>query len=159
MALSLAGWLLAALGTCAWASGEKSLAILQNRYATLSSTFEREMQQLAQRCTEAGLPELSEEIASRSQPASSRQQDLDELPVTLRGMFPPDLPETERLWRTRQLKLEQDHAIALYRLSRDALQQGHYSFAFKLVREVAYFDPDHKQARTLLGFKRVGRFC
>lgn len=152
----LAGWWLAGLGTSGWANGEKSLTVLQNRYAALSSSFEREMQQLARQCEEAGLPELSREIAQRGQSASRPPGAIDELPAKARGMFPPDLPETERIWRTRQLKLEQDHAIALYRLSRDALQQGHYSLAFKLVREVAYFDPDHKQARTLLGFKRVG---
>jgi hypothetical protein len=50
-----------------------------------------------------------------------------------------------------------DYAKDLYLLSRRALGREYVSYAYDLIREVVVRDPDHAQARRLLGFVRFGQ--
>ena len=68
--------------------------------------------------------------------------------------LPQDLPPDERYWQAQLRFHQQEYAIELYALSRQALGAGHVSFAVDLVREIVRYDSDHKQARKILGFVR-----
>lgn len=68
----------------------------------------------------------------------------------------PQLLVAERL-PSKKLKkqphvLMRNYARDLYLLSRKVQAAGRPSFAFKLIREVLKYDPDHIKARSLLGF-------
>ncbi len=139
----------------AFADNARSLAMLQKRYETVSTDFQREMETLALFCETQSFFTDAERIRARSLPAIQQALDLDELPVQVQPQLPPDLPDLEQQWRVKLQKLELDYAAALYKLSRDALGQGHVSLAFQLIREVAFHDPDHKFARSMLGYQRV----
>ncbi|HET6426327.1 MAG TPA: hypothetical protein VFG20_21725 [Planctomycetaceae bacterium] len=76
--------------------------------------------------------------------------------VTLPATFEPDLPASltpeQREWQVQLRSHRKEYAKDLYLLSRRAVNNGHPAFAFDLVREIVRHDPDHQQARELLGF-------
>lgn len=136
------------------AQSDKSLQLLQRRYDDISVAFQRSMEEVAIECEANSSQTDAQHVRARSAPAELQTLDIDELPEAIQGDLPPALPP-DQAWRVKLRKLELDYAIALYKLSRDALNVGHVSFAFDLVREVAFHDPDHKYARSLLGYKLV----
>jgi hypothetical protein len=87
-------------------------------------------------------------------PVAELTADVDELPEKLQPELPPALPPIEREWRTRLRTLQQTYGQELYLLSRRAIMEGQPSQAFHWIREAAFHDPDHQQARKALGFVR-----
>lgn len=140
----------------AQSSSEKSLELLHRLYRERSEEFRKEMHALARFCEEQTFLTAAAMIRHRATPVEERQAELDTLPQQIQPPLPPGVPDADRQWRVKLHKLEKDHAIALYRLARRALHQSHASFAFQLVREVAYHDPNHEHARRMLGFVRDG---
>jgi hypothetical protein len=155
LAVGMLLWLVS--GTALAQSGnEKSLQLLQRLYQERYEEFRKEMHALADFCEEQTFLTTAAMIRHRASPVEERQAELDDLPEQVQPPLPPGAPDADRQWRVKLQKLEKDYAIALYRLARRALQQSHASFAFQLVREVAYHDPDHEHARRMLGFVRDG---
>lgn len=138
------------------AETDRGLLLLQKRYREAATDFRGSMHELANFCEANSYFSDAEELRKRAEPAAQQTLDIDELPDTVVPELRVNLPPLELQWRARQRKLEHDHALTLYKLSRDALHQGHVSFAFQLMREVAFHDPDHKFARSALGFVRLG---
>ncbi|MCA9079349.1 MAG: hypothetical protein KDA58_02270 [Planctomycetaceae bacterium] len=144
-----------AIDTTALAA-DRGLQLLHKRYTDAASNFRGEMIKLADVCEQGSYFSDAQQIRLRAVPAVEQTLDLDDLPAQILPDVPVNLPDAELAWRAKLRKLETDHALALYKLSRDALHQGHVSFAFQLMREVAFHDPNHKYARAALGFVRVG---
>lgn len=130
---------------------ERSLQLLVKRHSDLHAKFRRDMQSLADFCEAQSFLTDAEDIRRRSEPVSAGAYDLDDLPRQPLPAIPATLPDVEKEWRTKLRFLESEYARELYKLSRDALNQGHYSLAFELIREVAFHDPDHQSARGMLG--------
>lgn len=55
-------------------------------------------------------------------------------------------------WRARFRKLREAQAESLFALARQAITEGQPSLAQELILETAHENPDHKQARRLLGY-------
>lgn len=136
---------------------ERQLQLLRQRYSTRQAQFASEMETLAKRCAELSFLSDADRIRARAKLPAAGAYDLDDLPANLLPDVPLDLPPQQREWQVKLRQLETDFAADLYRLSRDALTQGHPSLAFDWVREVAFHDPNHKQARGMLGFVTKGQ--
>ncbi len=112
------------------------------------------MRELAEFCDVNNYPDDALRIRQLAAAIDQQTLNVDDLPADVQPTASPSLPAVEREWRARLGTLQGDYAQDLYRLSRLALKDGHASYAFHLVREVAFQDPDHKQARGLLGYVR-----
>ncbi|MCA8996470.1 MAG: hypothetical protein KDA80_05790, partial [Planctomycetaceae bacterium] len=106
---------------------ERTLRLLQQRREDLHADFAREMNALADFCEKNSFLTDAERIRNRAQPISAGVYDLDNLPDRLLPEIPPNLPDIQQQWQVKLRKLEQDYAADLYRLCRDAINQGHYS--------------------------------
>lgn len=157
-AVLLSFWVSPAAVEAQTAAADRGLELLQRQHRERYAAFASEMQELADFCEAQTFVTAAEQIRRRAQPVEARAFDLDDLPDQVLPPLPASLPDVERQWRTKLLKIEKSYALDLYKLARDALNRTppHPSFAFQLVREVAFHDPDHQHARRLLGFVRYG---
>lgn len=148
--------MLAAVGPSV--ANDRAFELLQKQYRERHASFAEEMHELADFCEAQTFVTAAERIRLRAQPVAAGVFDLDDLPEQVFPPLPANLSDVERQWRTKLLKIEKTYAVDLYRLAREALNRNppHPSFAFQLVREVAFHDPDHQHARRLLGFVRHG---
>lgn len=135
---------------------EKQLQLLRRNYADLFAKFEQDMEAVAKRCEELSFLSDAEKIRQRAKPVLANSPQLDDLPPELIPEIPFTLPDEQREWQVRLRKVEGDYSAALYRLAREALNRGHPSLAFGWVREVAYHDPNHRDARKMLGYITKG---
>ena len=133
----------------------RSLNTLRNRHLQLRQQFQSDLEKLAKECDAKQLIDASEEIRELSAQASRDGQFGGELPRARAAQIPASLPPDERYWRTQLRHLRTQYARELYMLSRNVLRAGSASYAFNLIREVAWFDSDHEQARTILGYVRL----
>ena len=145
----LLGALLQAAGTAG------RLATLQQKNQELHSKFVSDLEAVAISCDQGQLDSLAAEVRKLGSPSES-QGSLDTLPVHVQPDIPTNLPPAENAVRIRLRKLQMDYALNLYALSRKAVKEQHTSLAFQLISEVLVHNPDHPQARGLLGYKRVG---
>ncbi len=133
-----------------------SLKLLINQYQDSHAKFSKEMNSLADFCVEQGFLTDAERIRNRTEPVEKNLFNLDELPEEVLPNIPVTLDGVDRQWRVKLQQLETDFANELYLMSRRAMTLYHASFAFRLIREVAFHNPDHEFARKLLGFVRDG---
>ena len=141
-------------GAAGAAGVSERLAALQQQYDKSRTLFASELEVVAVNCDQAPGEMLAAEIRQLKQPFDP-QGNSDKLPDHIQPAIPVSLPEAERTARVRVRKLRTDYAVTLFNLSRKAVKDQHASFAYRLVREVLWHDPDHPQARELLGFRRV----
>lgn len=127
---------------------------LRKEYAGLQQRFASQMQSLAEQCEARGQTDAVDRIRSLAVPFDQQTVDVDELPVEVRPAISLAEVRDERDWQAALRKLQSDYAVQLYQLSRKALRYGSLTMAFHLVREVAFHDPDHVNARRLLGYVR-----
>lgn len=133
-------------------SSSRSLELLKKQYLKEYEQFAAEMNQLAAFCEEHSFFTASETIrlrASRSPDVIAR---YDDLPDELQPPIPKNQVPIALQWQTKLRSLEKEYARELYLLARRAIKQRHASFAYQLVRELVYHDPDHEFGRKLLGF-------
>lgn len=158
---------LAALGcfqtdACAQNKGKgnkrtRDVSSFRQQYAERRQKFTDGLLELARVCEEdKNLPDGAAEIRRSAEPVDTSELRLAPLPR--RAQAPPkaDLEPGERFWRGQLKSRQQDYAKELYALSRKALDAGHVSFAFDLVREILLHDSDHATARKILGFVPSG---
>ena len=146
--------ILCALAESVSAQGRSSQELLHEQYAQRRAEFEKAMGELADTCEAKGSVSDAERIRRLSVPLDEQTQNVDDLPTEVQPDIPVNAPPFEQEWRTRLRKLQTDYAQDLYSLSRRAIHAGLPSFAFDLVREVAFQNPDHAMARKMLGFVR-----
>ncbi|MFV2070925.1 MAG: hypothetical protein ACC645_28495, partial [Pirellulales bacterium] len=137
------------------AGSSASLALLNQRYEKRHAQFAAAMEKLAAETEKAAAPEVAAAIRRLIPPLAEQTLDVDTLPQHVRKDLPASLPDAERQWRSQLRHIRSDYAKDLYTLSRRAVKAEHVSLAFHLVREVAFHDPDHRQARQLLGYVRL----
>ena len=130
-----------------------SLAVLQQGYREAVEQFSADMRALADFCDQHGYQEDAQHIRQRAVPFAEQTLNVDDLPESKLPDLPQDIPPVELEWRSKLRKYQSDYADELYRLARKALSDGHSSFAFRLIREVAFQYPDHRMARKALGYQ------
>ncbi|QDT31564.1 hypothetical protein Mal48_07980 [Thalassoglobus polymorphus] len=132
------------------------LALLKEQYKEAHANFAQEMLQLAEFCRENSFFSDADEIIKRASPSDEGLIDYDDLPTSVLPDLPKTLGQAETQWRVQLRKIEEDYSLQLYRLALQAIQKRHASFAYQLVRELVYHNPDHRQGRKLLGYARDG---
>jgi hypothetical protein len=135
----------------------RDVSAFRKEYAERRQKFVDGLVELARVCEEdKKLPDAAAEIRKLAEPVDTSELRLAPLPRQVEPPLKADLEPGERFWRS-QLRLKtQDYAKELYALSRQALNSGHVSFAYDLVREIVLHDSDHITARKILGFVRSG---
>ena len=137
-------------------TADQAAAFGEQRQA-LQAKFGRALQELARWCDDQKLPAVTQELRDFARKALNESSQHRSLPAEVQPEIPLNLPENERHARTQLRKLRQEHAAALYRLSREALHRGLPTLAYQLVRDVAFYDPDHEMARRFLGYVRYSQ--
>jgi hypothetical protein len=134
----------------------RDLPAFVKQHAELHRKFAKELETIAAACDEKTLTEAAVTVRTLAAPADTSRLRVTPLPREIQPDLPVDLPPDERFWRAQSRQQQKEYARDLYLLSRRALDAGHVSFAFDLVREIAFHDPDHQTARKILGFVRLG---
>lgn len=134
----------------------RDLPTFVKQHDDLHRKFEKEVEEVVATCEQKGLTEVAQRIRSLAVPVDTTRLRVTPLPREVQPDLPADLPPDERFWRTQTRHHRQEYAKDLYSLSRRTLLAGHVSFAFDLVREAAFHDPDHETARKILGYVRLG---
>jgi hypothetical protein len=138
------------------AANPAQLKILHGQYLDLREAYQDDLRRLKQDCEAQGFTDAVAEIERYQQiPDRSRIQ-LSTLPDRMQPPIPADLPEAEYAWRTRLLHRREEYAKQLYLLSRRMLNAGSAGQAYDLLHELIVHDPDHKNARNLLGYVTLG---
>ena len=65
-----------------------------------------------------------------------------------------DTSATDPTWRAEFATLRRDQADALFELAQHALRQREYSLSYELTLDALRENPDHQQARRILGYQR-----
>ncbi len=122
--------------------------ILLEDYGLAHQKFAEEMEALAAECEAEGLKTEAAVIRMRSARLDHLKLDVDKLPSEVGGTpFAPD-----DVWGPRRAEIEKAYAARVYALSQKAMTQRNISLCFHLIREVAFHDPDHANARRMLGY-------
>jgi hypothetical protein len=140
-------------------------AELRNEYASVSAEFRRDLDQLAQDAKSKGWESFAE-TASAWQPAAPSSGSLlfiapDEYNVAAPAVeLPADQNgEEAQLWIERFNELRGRHADDLYTLARRAAELHQPSLAFQWAAETVRENPNHADARRVLGYeKRDGKW-
>lgn len=138
---------------CAAAVQAKSpLETFQNAYQDRQAKFRGDIEKLAVHCEEHELAEAAENLRALLASPEWTALHLEALPKVVQPEIPSGLSDEERYWRVQLRRHQTDYAKQLYSLAQQVQKAGFPGFAFDLVRETAIHDPDHTQARRLLGF-------
>lgn len=130
----------------------RKLTSLQERHARLREDFAMEVNTIVEWCNERGFVDDAARarkliaFPERGTPTDSN------LPGEKQPPIPPGAAGDQRILHTKLSRARTDFAAGLYRLSRSALRDGYPSYAMQLIQETAQQDPDHKNARRILGF-------
>ncbi|MFV0443530.1 MAG: hypothetical protein ACK5Q5_08160 [Planctomycetaceae bacterium] len=125
-----------------------------SQYLERQTRFAQELEGTARFCDQQGLSEVAGRIRQLEVLFEEQTQDNDALPETVQPDIPFGLPDVEARWRIELRKAQQDYARDVYSLAQRALREGLQSHAFHMIREVAFHNPDHEQARRILGYVR-----
>lgn len=118
----------------------------------VEETFRAELTELANWCQTEG---LAAEATSTLE--WSRDRDVERQYLYLPGEAPwePETGEGARgEWLDRLAQLRRQQAERIWELAERAVEAGAGGFAFQRIHEVLYYNPDHEQARRVLGHRR-----
>jgi hypothetical protein len=142
-------WVLVAMVTARGAIAADA-APLRDRHTQLREPFVREVERIAARCEARGQADEAAAVRRVIEPRGAGALSIPILP----NPSPPATADEQPEWSVALARVRREHARELFELARAAFQAGEISFCYDLVREVVEHDPDHGQARNLLGFTR-----
>ncbi|MCA9055429.1 MAG: hypothetical protein KDA75_16425, partial [Planctomycetaceae bacterium] len=131
----------------------KQQRVLQE-HAEVQRTFAESITPISEDCVRQGLPDVADRIRQLALPFAEQTLDVDVLPEEVQPDLSPTLPQAQLRWQAPLRKLQQAYASDLYLLSRRSIEAGLPSAAFQMIREAAFHDPDHVEARKILGYVR-----
>ncbi len=136
------------------AQTDRGLELYRRKFTEQRDAFRRQLEDYAAQLEASGHDDGVRAIRELLAPADNPNelQVLPNPPRVMQAEIPAGLPEAERAWRLRLRFLRQQQAVALYDLSRTAMQSDHASLAYELLHEVIHLDSDHAAARRLLGY-------
>lgn len=138
------------------ARNARRLKNFQNRHAGLKKAFSDDLNDVADECEKAGLDKPAGGLRLLAKHVQTRTVGYRKLPEKVQEELPRTLATAERSWRLKFRKAKSDYANAVYKLARNAMFDGFPSYAYELIHETAYYDPDHVAVRRMLGFVRNG---
>ena len=142
-------------------SSRNTLTAVQEKHREHFQEFANELEKLVEFCQSKNLSEGGDRVQGRLNESrlispETPSLKLPALPREVQPEISNQLTADERFWQTQLRKQDTDYAKRLYLLSRQSLNNGNPSFAYRLVREAAVHDPDHPQVRKILGYVRSG---
>jgi tetratricopeptide (TPR) repeat protein len=131
--------------------------VTQAAWADDTSSFAQKLKSLATTCDDLGLKEQAEITRRWNVPRYPGRQYLF-LPLAA-DPTPPKAtaPETARQWHRRFLEIRREQAAALFAAAKEASQNGEPTKAYQQLFEVLREDPDHAEARRVLGYVQTSR--
>lgn len=130
-------------------------------HAAEPSDYADRLTSLAAKCDELGLPEQATISRTWIIPRHPGRQYLF-LPETAdatasKSTAPKSTaPEAARHWHRRFLELRREQAAQVFAAAKQQLETGNAPRAYQLVFETLHEDPDHAEARRILGYERRG---
>ena len=132
---------------------ERALANLQSLHREAHRIFADDLERLAQTCEIQNLNGIATRVRHLAQPIDPDVLRFEPLPRPVQQPIPP--PEKgEFSWQSELRIYRKAYAVELDKLASQAVKGQLPSYAYQLVREVAFHDSDHARARRLLGFVR-----
>lgn len=132
---------------------ERALANLQTLHREAHQLFADDLERVAQTCEIKGLKEIAARVRRLAQPIDPDVLRFEPLPRQVQPPIPP-AENGEFSWQAELRTYRKAYSIELDKLASQAVKAGLPSYAFQLIREVAFHDSDHARARRLLGFVR-----
>lgn len=139
-----------------FAQTSRALEIYQKQYEQLQSDFQDELKQLAQSCQQEQQLDGVQAVNQLLKELQEFDPQSNSLPRSLRAEIPLSLPAGERAWRLKLRNLQEAQANDLFVFSRKVLYAGFPSYAYDLILETAFLNPDHRSVRLILGYVRNG---
>jgi len=142
------------LAACAWLvlSGAAALAADPPDRAALDERFRTELETLATRCDELGLPAEAATTRAWFVQRDPRRHYLFIPPTQDPARPAADAAVRVNQWYARFCAVRRDHAGRLYELAGQQAAAGDEGRAFRLLHEVLHEDPDHAESRRVLGY-------
>jgi hypothetical protein len=134
----------------------RDVSVFRKQHLQRREKYAAALEALARDCEAKELSDAAARIRRLAEPLDTSELRLTPLPRAIQPPPAADLPPEERQWQLQWQHLRTDYAKDIYGLSRRALNAEHVSYAYDLLREVAYNDPDNIKARGILGFVRNG---
>lgn len=135
-------------------AGANRLRLHQQKHREYQEQFAASVKKTADFCETSGFAEEAVRLRKLAEPADLQTLRFEPLPKTVQPEIRSDLPAEERRWRSELRHAQQDYAKDLYLLAQRLVNQGFSSYAFEVVREAAFHDPDNRPVRSVLGYVR-----
>lgn len=139
-----------------FAQNSRARETYQKQYEALQHEFQNNLKQLAARCQQDQQLEGVQTISQLLNVLQNFDPQSNPLPRTVQADIPLNLPPAERNWQLKLRSLQEQQANALFLFSRKVLHAGFPSYAYDLILETAYHNPDHRSVRLILGYVRNG---
>jgi hypothetical protein len=128
-------------------------ATVSERHAAASADFVAQLDALAAKCNELEMPAEAQRTRDWIAPRRSGR-----LTLFVSGASEPKLSDDAaakaKHWQTRFLALRQEHAAKVFTLAAEAAGHEHGELSLRLLYEVVHEDPEHAEARRILGLDR-----
>lgn len=121
--------------------------------AELDDKFSAQLQELSAWCDEQKLAREAAKVRAWQPAREPHTRYLVILPVSADAAPVKDASAAQQQWHERFQSLRRAQAKALFALARTALAQHNVSLAYDLVWETARQNPDHAEARHILGYQ------
>lgn len=144
--------ILLVVGVLANTGAAARAADLADARTALYAAYSADLDRVAAWCAERNLDEAARQIKSWLPPRDPDKLTLFVLPSAKASAEGAASPAAQ--WRTRWQALRDKQADALMALARRAIKEHQPSMAYELVTEAVRENPDHKQARKMLGYVR-----
>jgi hypothetical protein len=132
------------------------LAAPSTAQETQNDSFSARLSALAAKCDDLGLKEQAEITRRWIIERHPRRQYLF-LPANMDATAPKSgAPEPARQWHNRFIELRRQHAASLFASAKAASDSGDAAKSYQLLFEVLREDPDHAEARRILGYSKIG---
>ncbi len=136
-------------------AGSATASELESQRAQLFSAHAERLGELVQKCETLKLPAQAKITRDWVVPAPTDRQ-LLYLPAAKDPTLPPvGAPKIVMQWHAKFTKLRQQYAEELFALAEKAATKGRGDLAYRWSAEVLREYPDHKQARTVMGYIQV----
>jgi len=136
------------------AEGPPAADPLWQSLSALQTDYQKKLDQLAAWCESAGLAEQAETTRRHFAPRDPYKIYVAALPEEVGPpALPADAPPAVRRWHERFRQLRAEYAAALYELARRVVRHRP-ALAYQLVLQAAGEDPDHEDARRVLGYEQ-----
>ncbi len=129
---------------------------IREAHAELYRRYSDVVRDLAEQAQRLGAAELEQRIRARLIAPFSRAIENAEFPQTTEAPVPVTRSGAANDLFVRWRATEKRYASDLFILSRRAIRAGLPVYAYRLVQETLFHDPDHSAARRVMGFVRVG---